>query len=184
MPKFYTRSGDDGTSGLLGNLRVPKNHPQLEVVGTIDEASAALGLVRAFTKNDFLKEIIIIIQRDLYHMMAEIAATPENVARFRRIDQNRVTWLEEQVEGIGGQVKIPHEFIVPGDTKPGAFLDFARTVVRRAERQTSALIQNAFLDNEQILPYLNRLSTLCFLCELWETQKVKSEITLAKNKKS
>lgn len=180
MSKFYTRTGDKGTSGLLGDARVPKNHPRLEAVGAIDEASAVLGIVRAHLESDKNKEILITIQRDLYHMMAEVASTSENAARFRIIDQNRVLWLEKQVEIIGDQIQMPREFIVPGDTISGSFLDFARTVIRRAERLVSALVLNTDLDNEQILPYLNRLSTFCFVLELWEAKQNDTTISLAK----
>lgn len=182
MSNYYTKTGDDGTSGLLGNARVPKNHPKLEAIGAIDEANAILGIIRAQMQNPSQKLIITIIQRDLYNIMSEISATPENAARFQRIDNKRVSWLEEQVKIIGDQVEMPKEFIIPGDTLTGAFFDLARTVVRRAERKISALYHNSDLGNQQILAYLNRLSTFCFIFEIFEIKNNTIDITLANSK--
>lgn len=162
--------GDDGTTGILGEQRLPKNHPVLEAVGAIDEATAALGLARANSQLTTTGEILLTVQRDLYHMMAEIAASPENAARFRAVDAARVFWLEEQITALEGQVETPGEFIVPGDTTAGAALDVARTVVRRAERQLSGLVLAGEVKNRELIRYLNRLSSLCFTLELFENQ--------------
>ena len=170
MTNFYTRTGDDGTSGFLGEGRVPKDHPRLEAVGAIDEANAALGVARAACQAHRSPEILITVQRDLYGLMAEVAATPENAARFRIINTERVAWLEEHIEMIGASVEMPTGFIVPGDTPAGAALDLARTVVRRAERRTVSLWQAGEIENPELLRYLNRLSSLCFVMELVENR--------------
>lgn len=183
MTDFYTRTGDDGTSGLLGRERVPKDHPRLEAVGSIDEANAALGVARAFCGQAKTNGTLLTIQRDLYNMMAEVAATPENAARFRTIDAHRVAWLETEMDWVGDKIEIPKDFIVPGDSKVGAYLDLARTIVRRAERRVSTLVHKGELENPQILPYLNRLSSLCFIFELWETlTSTENRISLAKDR--
>ena len=182
MSNYYTKTGDDGTSGLLGEIRVQKNHPKLEAIGAIDEANAVLGVIRAQLPDAEHKLIITIIQRDLYNIMSEIAATPENVVRFRKIDKRRVTWLEEQVKKMGDKVEMPKGFILPGDTLTGAFLDLARTVIRRAERIISALYHNSDLENQQIMAYLNRLSTFFFIFELFEIKNNKVDITLTDSK--
>jgi len=88
---FYTAKGDDGTTGLLGEGRVPKYHVQMEAVGTLDEASAALGLARAQCEAPQTPRILIEAQRDLYKLMAEVASTPENAEAFRHIDDERVS---------------------------------------------------------------------------------------------
>ena len=165
---FYTRGGDDGTTGLLGAGRVGKEDIRIEAVGAVDEAGAALGLARAASRIQETSAIILQVQRDLYGMMAELAATPENAKRFRAIDTARVAWLELQVDTISAMVEIPKEFIVPGDTLPGAHLDVARAVVRRAERRVVALYRAGSFENTEILRYLNRLSSLCFVLELLE----------------
>jgi len=181
MPKFYTSTGDDGYTSLLGEGRVAKYSAQPEAVGTLDEANAALGMARAVCQSPFCPPLLLEIQRDLYHMMAEVAATPENAARFRKVDAARVTWLETQTETISAQVKLPNEFILPGDSQAGAFLALARTVVRRAERRVAQLLHESIIQNPDLLRYLNRLSALCFVLELLENQTAGAmEQTLAK----
>lgn len=181
MSDYYTQTGDDGTSGLLGSGRVPKDHPRIEAIGAVDEANAALGLARVTCEDTKTKEIILEVQRDLYNLMAEVSATPENADRFRVIDANRVVWMEKQIEIIGERIQMPKEFIVPGDTKPGAVLDLARTIIRRAERRVNSLYQVGDIENKELLRYLNRLSSLCFVLELWENHfSNQSTISLAK----
>jgi cob(I)alamin adenosyltransferase len=112
----------------------------------------------------------MVIQRDLYHLMAEIAATSENVQKFRVIDADRVRWLEDQIDVLGAKIEMPKDFIVPGDSKSGAAFAMARTLVRRAERRVSQLIHDDQIENPELLRYLNRLSSLCFILELSENQ--------------
>jgi cob(I)alamin adenosyltransferase len=170
MSKYYTRTGDDGTTGLLGEGRVPKNHPIPEAIGAIDEATAALGLARATCHDPAVQSLLPRIQRDLYHLMSEIAATQENAARFRKIDGGRVAWIEGQIETFGERVEMPKEFILPGDTEAGGTLALARTVIRRAERKVARLYHDGALENNAVLQYLNRLSSLCFLLEILENR--------------
>lgn len=181
MTKFYTRDGDDGYTGLLGEGRVPKYHPRTSAVGEIDEASAALGVARSICISEQHAALILQVQRDLYGMMAEVAATRENAARFRQIDPTRVAWLEDTLERVSASVAIPKEFILPGDTQSGAALALARTVVRRAERHVAQLFHVGELENFELLHYLNRLSSLCFVLELAENQLAgRSKPTLAR----
>jgi cob(I)alamin adenosyltransferase len=168
MTPFYTQTGDDGYTSQLGEGRLPKYHPRTEAVGNVDEATAALGLARSSCRLEESRSLLLAVQRDLYNLMAEIAATPENAPRFRLIDAERVAWLERQIDNISVQVEMPKEFIVPGDSPAGAALDLARTVVRRAERQVAHLLHNQEIENIQLLRYLNRLSSLCFALELLE----------------
>lgn len=181
MTEFYTRNGDDGYTGLLGEGRVEKHHRRPEAVGTIDEATAAIGLARAHTKSGSTREMLLVVQRDLYHLMAEVSATPENAARFRKIDNQRIEWLENQVDQIGKAVEMPREFILPGDSIAGAAFALARTVVRRAERRVAELYHKKEIENQALLQYLNRLSSLCFLLELNENQIAGTKYTLAKD---
>jgi cob(I)alamin adenosyltransferase len=181
MSPIYTGKGDDGYTGLLGEERVPKYHPRTEAVGTLDEATAALGVARSISHSSDTHELIKTIQRDLYGMMAEISATGDNVARFQFIDADRVGWLEDMTNNISSKVEMPKEFILPGDTPSGASVGLARTVVRRAERRVSELIHSGVVENGELLRYLNRLSSLCFVLELWENQLAgKASPTLAK----
>ena len=179
MP-LYTRKGDDGTTGLLGEDRVSKDHPRIEALGTLDEVSAALGLARASCKAPQTPPILREVQRDVYKLMAEVAATPENADKFKGIDAARVTWLEEQVDIINNLVILPKEFILPGDTHSGAALSLARAIVRRAERRVTELFTLEELSNPELLRYLNRLSSLCFMLELLENQIAGRSTSLAK----
>jgi cob(I)alamin adenosyltransferase len=175
MAPFYTRSGDDGTTGILGEGRVPKYHPRPEACGTVDEASAALGLARALARSSETAEAILQIQRDLYHLMSEIAAEPKAADRFRLLGPDRVEWLEDRIDDFAQRVELPDGFILPGDAPAGAALDLARTVVRRAERLVVRLAHQGTLDNPVLLRYLNRLSSLCFVLELWENRQAGGE---------
>ncbi len=177
---FYTKTGDDGYTGLLGAGRVPKYHPRPETCGTIDEATAALGLARAFSKAPQSAEILLQVQRDLYGLMAEVAATPENAERFRSISAERVAWLEAQADALQEVVAMPKIFILPGDSQAGGFLALARTIVRRAERLVTRLLHAGDLQNPELGRYLNRLSSLCFALELLENQAAGKETTLTK----
>lgn len=181
MTKFYTQTGDDGYTSLLGEGRTAKHDPRLEAVGAIDEATAALGMARAVCQAQETAPILLGVQRDLYRLMAEVAATPENAARFRTIGEEQVTWLESQTDAISAAITAPNEFIVPGDSISGAAMAMARTVVRRAERRVALLIHTNALENRHLLRYLNRLSSLCFALELLENKAAgKDSPTLAK----
>jgi cob(I)alamin adenosyltransferase len=186
--KFYTRAGDEGYTGLLGPGRIAKEDARLEAVGSVDEANAALAIVRSLARSPGAAGTILEIQRDLYGLMAEIAATPENAEKFRSVNAQRVAWLEAQVDELSAQVEAPKEFIVPGDTPEGAFVDLARAVVRRAERRAADLFHRGEIVNPDLLRYLNRLSSYCFLLELRETLLAKqspggeaAKFTLARN---
>jgi cob(I)alamin adenosyltransferase len=181
MDQFYTRTGDNGYTGMLGKGRVPKNQPRLEAIGAVDEAMAALGLARSTCQATDSRPILLVVQHDLYNLMAETSASLENAERFRKVTAERVNWLEQQIELVTKQVDIPNEFILPGDTFTGSVLALARTVVRRAERRVAGLFLEGEIKNQELLRYLNRLSSLCFVLELLELKASgKSRATLAK----
>ena len=181
---FYTSKGDDGTTGLLGEGRVPKYHARMEALGALDEASAALGTARAQAGKEDSASVIIQAQRDLYKLMAEVAATPENAERFRSIGPENVQWLEQQTDRLGRTVQAAREFILPGDTAAGAALSLARAIVRRAERRVVALFDAGGIGNEHLQRYLNRLSSLCFVLELVENQAAGKATSLAKGEEA
>ena len=182
MSPLFTRTGDDGTTGLLGEGRLPKSHPRMEALGTLDEASAALGLARSLCQAEQTGPLLVGVQRDLYALMAEVAATPENAAQFRSLDSGRVQWLESQAEAISALVPLPDEFILPGDSPGAAAMSLARTIVRRAERRLAGLLETGEIKNQILLQYLNRLSSLCFALELLENQQAGKKTSLAKAK--
>jgi cob(I)alamin adenosyltransferase len=182
MSSIYTRAGDDGTTGVLGGIRLPKYHARMETLGVLDEASAALGLARVQITDPKSGNLLKDAQRDLYTIMAEVAAIPENAQQFHIMGLQRVEWLESQVDAIVALAPIPTEFILPGDSPAGAALDLARTVVRRAERRVAELLNKGEIKNRMMLLYLNRLSSLCFALEVFENAQAGKPTSLAKEK--
>ncbi|HLJ66386.1 MAG TPA: cob(I)yrinic acid a,c-diamide adenosyltransferase [Chloroflexota bacterium] len=169
MAQVTTRTGDDGYTDLLGPGRVPKYHRRPEAYGTVDEATSALGLARASSGRDDVKQHIYTFQRDLYILMAELATPPENYGKvdfkIRREDVERLDSLGEELKG---KVEIGKEFIVPGGSVAGAALDLARTIVRRAERRVARLYHDGDVTNVDALRYLNRLSDVLFILARYE----------------
>ena len=184
MAGFFTGKGDDGTTGILGEGRVSKSDPLMDVIGNIDELTASIGLSRANAKQDSTKDILLKVQRDLYAVMSELAASPENRPRFQKIDQEHVAWLESQIGFLEARIDTPGGFIIPGDTHAGACLDVARTVCRRAERGVVGWSNQGQITNQNLTRYLNRLSSLLFVLELVESKVSGVDTpTLAKEKK-
>jgi cob(I)alamin adenosyltransferase len=171
MSSFYTKRGDSGKTGLLGKERVSKDDVRLEAIGTVDELSSVLGLVRCSSTLVDVKEMVMTVQRDLSGLMAELAADVETIDRFHTIDASRVEWLETQISMLEQTVSVPSYFILPGDSQAAAVLDLARTVTRRAERRVVHLIQSSPVTLDLILKYLNRLSSLFFILELYELKQ-------------
>ena len=164
MAKVTTGTGDTGYTGLLGAERVPKYDPRPDTFGTVDEATSALGLARAMTKDGRAKEIIYRVQNELYLLMGELATTPENYEKMGlRMTAEHVQWLEQVEETLKQEVEIPNKFIIPGDTVDGAALDLARTIIRRAERMAVKLLHDGIIQNGEVVRYLNRLSDLVFI---------------------
>jgi cob(I)alamin adenosyltransferase len=159
--KIYTRAGDDGTTGLYFGGRVAKTDDPIEVNGAVDEAQAALGWARTWADaGGAIDEMLVSIERDLWILMAEVATLPDN--RHKLIDgRTKVTGemvarLEQEIDALAGDMDVPHEFLVPGETRLAAALDVARTVVRRAERVAAGYP----LPDSFVGAYLNRLSDL------------------------
>ena len=178
---FFTGKGDDGTTGLLGEGRVPKYDLRMEALGALDEANAALGLARSLMGDIPETVLVLDIQRQLYQLMTETAATPENAARFRKIDERSVKELEAQIGRLSSLIEMPAEFIVPGDSPASAAFSLARTVVRRAERRVVELLDSGMVVNRSMTAYLNRLSSLLFVLEIYILRQAgKQKPTLAK----
>jgi cob(I)alamin adenosyltransferase len=161
--KWYTTAGDDGYTGILGRERVPKYDQRPRAYGTVDEASAVLGLARAQAKDERVCRHVLAVQRDLYYMMADLAMVPEASSKPAWLAVERLAWLEQVTDELGAEVEMPRAFIIPGDSLGGATLDVARTVVRRAERLVAWLAHHGELRDDTPLKYLNRLSSLLFV---------------------
>jgi cob(I)alamin adenosyltransferase len=120
-------------------------------------------LARAQVKDQRVGKLLLVLQRDLYNMMADLATVPETATRPPWLSPDRLAWLEQMTSEMGGEVEMPRAFIIPGDSLGGATLDVGRTVVRRAERLVARLTHNSELRDDTLLKYLNRLSSLLFV---------------------
>lgn len=167
--KVYTRTGDDGTTGLFYGGRVAKDSPQPVAYGAVDEAQAALGLARAEAEpGSEIDTVLVRLARDLYVVMAELATLPENRTKLTAgqtlVTGEMVIDLEHLIDDIGDRFDPPTEFVIPGNNRIAAALDLARTIVRRAERVSLS----ATVDGSEVVPYLNRLSDLAWILARWQ----------------
>lgn len=167
-----TRTGDNGSTGLMYNRRVSKCHPRVEAYGTVDELNTALGLARASTPHAFIRESLLPIQRDLVTVMGELATAVDDLPRYTADGYPVVTpaltdKLDALVAGIEAQQITYKGWATPGDTPDAAALDVARTTARRAERRVCALQESDQLRNPEIIVFLNRLSDLLWLMARW-----------------
>ncbi len=168
-PRIYTKTGDEGTTGLLYGGRVSKDSWRIELNGAVDEAQAAIGLARAEAEpGSELDERLTALARDLYVLMAEVATAAENrmklTAGSTRVTPEMITALETGIDDLLERFDMPSDFTVPGENRAAAALDFARTVVRRAERIAVAEPQ----EGSFVLTYLNRLSDLLWAMARWQ----------------
>lgn len=167
--KIYTRKGDDGTTGLYGGGRVPKDSAAPESYGTVDEAQAALGVARAACeRGSELDVVLVALERDLWVLMAELATEADNAHKLidgtSRVTAAMVHGLERQIDELSARFEPPTEFVVPGGSPVAAQLDVARTVIRRAERASI----RAAAPGSHVVPYLNRLSDLVWTLARWQ----------------
>jgi cob(I)alamin adenosyltransferase len=180
MAKLFTGSGDNGTTGLLGNERVSKDDPRLEAIGSLDELSAFLGQAKSLAGDPPTIKVIDEVQRDLYTIMTELAVTAENTAKFKPFQKDRVDFLEKWISAWGEEIEIPHDFILPGETRISAAFSICRTQTRRAERRLVGLHEDKSR-NDQVLRYMNRLSSLLFVLEIkYSKQGKKQKLKLAR----
>ena len=177
--RIYTARGDTGQTDLLGE-RVEKDDPRLDLMGTLDETTSAIGLGRALAHVPTTGERLKTTQRDLYQVMAELAFTNATRPDALRLGAERVAWLESGLALLEGEVELPRAFVLPGESVAGGALDVARTVVRRAERQAVGLARDGVIGNPEIVRYLNRLSSLLFMLARAEDLHEGGHVELAK----
>jgi cob(I)alamin adenosyltransferase len=168
-PRIYTKTGDDGTTGLYFGGRVRKDSPPIEINGVVDEAQAALGLARAETEpGSELHVRLTALARDLYVLMAEVATAPSNrhklVAESTLVTEGMVRSLELGIDDLLQRFDMPSDFTIPGENRVAAALDLARTIVRRAER----LAVTDPVEGSNVIAYLNRLSDLLWAMARWQ----------------
>ena len=167
MPKIYTRTGDDGTTGLFGGARVRKDELRIEAIGTVDELNAALGWVRsefarAGTAPADADGLLARLQHQLFDLGAELA-TPGGLPEYQAgIREAHVAHLESAIDEQEAGLEPLRVFILPGGAPAAAALHVARGICRRAERRLVALMAQETVRGE-LLQYLNRLSDLLFV---------------------
>jgi cob(I)alamin adenosyltransferase len=171
--RVYTRTGDDGTTGLLFGGRVPKDTAGPAAYGDVDEAVSALGLARAATERDSeLDRLLVRLQRELFVVGAELATEPANRTRLEPgvslVTAEMVSALEPLIDDVSSRFDPPQEFVLPGENAVAAALDLARTVVRRAERAAVAAARAGWLAESFVIPYLNRLADLVYTLARWQ----------------
>jgi cob(I)alamin adenosyltransferase len=167
-----TKTGDNGTTALMYNRRVPKNHPRVEAYGAVDELNAALGLARATATEKFVGDNLLAIQKDLVTLMGELAVLNEDLERYVKGGFSLVTpeltaKLDALVKAIEAQNISFKGWATPGATQNSAALDVARTVCRRAERRVCDLQSAGEIRNPEIILFLNRLSDGLWLLARW-----------------
>jgi len=169
--KIYTRTGDEGTTGLFGGERVRKSHPRIDAYGTVDETNAQLGMARAHlrgnaTGRDTMLPLLERIQSELFVLGADLATPSGAKAKVPRVEAAYVTQLEHDIDTLNEDLPPLKHFILPGGTPGASALHVARTTCRRAERLT---VEAGGFEpiNEQCGIYLNRLSDFLFVAARW-----------------
>ena len=171
-PSITTRGGDQGTAALYSGERLAKDDLHFEVVGTVDELVSYLGVARTWIEKDLTREAVLYVQRALFTFASETAVTREAVKKLTvRLDQKMMSALDARRDALENIVVLHNGFILPGEHRGSAHLDFARTIARRLERRTAALIGSGATDNPLLLPWVNRLSDYLYLLARYEEDK-------------
>ena len=183
--KIYTKTGDKGETSLFGGKRVPKDSLRIEAYGTVDELNSILGIVRSKNPNDEIENILSSLQDDLFVLGADLATPLTHQSKFiPRISKVHVQRLEKTIDRLEKKLPPLKIFILPGGSVAGSHLHFARTVCRRAERNTVRLSRNENI-GEMVMAYLNRLSDLLFVMARYANHlKGKSEEKWVSGKRS
>ena len=160
LNKIYTRTGDDGTTGLADGSRRPKSDARLIAIGSVDEANAAIGMARLYAAGA-KDELLARVQNDLFDLGADLATPSDDVSWTPlRIRAHQVDVLEAALDAYNAELSPLTSFILPAGTALSAHLHVARTIVRRAERDAVAVTEAV---NPEVVKYLNRLSDLLFV---------------------
>ncbi len=159
--KVYTKTGDQGETGLWGGQRVRKDSPRVHAYGTVDELNSVLGVIRANGVDAELDGILSRVQDELFVLGADLATPESTKERIERVDEGYITRLEQEIDRFEGELEPLRQFILPGGTVAAAHLHIARTVCRRAEREATNITLQGPINN-LALAYLNRLSDWFF----------------------
>jgi len=167
LNKIYTRTGDGGTTGLADGSRVAKDCFRVRAYGEVDEANSAIGLARVYIDNLDLDRLLQRIQNDLFDVGADLSTpTLEDDSKTLRVVQSQIDRLERELDRLNKDIAPLKTFVLPGGSKPAAYLHLARAITRRAERETVSMAREETI-NPLALKYLNRLSDLLFVSARW-----------------
>ena len=183
--KVYTRTGDEGETGLVGGKRIPKEHLRIEAYGTVDELNTVIGLCGSFLSQkessphrDKLEMILEAVQQRLFDIGSELATLPGDEYEGQvKVSDEDTAWMEEVIDLMNDDLDPLKSFILPGGTPLNAFLHQARTVCRRAERTVLRLHRGENV-SVSIRTFINRLSDFFFVCGRWVTVTLDEEEVL------
>ncbi|MBA4453007.1 MAG: cob(I)yrinic acid a,c-diamide adenosyltransferase [Nitrosopumilus sp.] len=159
--KIYTKTGDDGTTGLQGDIRISKTHPRIIAYGTIDEANASLGIVLSYDLDSDITNILHKIQNELFIAGADLSNSNLDQTE-NRVSASMTDSIEQAIDQFEKELSPLTNFILPGGDIAASQIHYTRTVVRRAEIHIVSLKENEKI-NEDCLKYINRLSDLLFV---------------------
>ena len=173
--KIYTKTGDAGTTSLIGGKRVPKYHIRLDAYGTVDELNSYIGLIREQIEDTDTKKILLKIQNNLFTVGSFLAMDNEkDYERFKikKLQQSEIDILEQEIDRMDAELPALQNFILPGGNTVASFCHIARSVCRRAERKANLLSAESTVD-KILLKYLNRLSDYLFVLSRILIKKLK-----------
>ncbi len=172
LTKIYTKTGDDGTTGLGGGERVPKDSPRVAAYGTIDELNSQLGVALASSLCERLVDVLPGIQNELFDVGSDLCWPSDDARRVRipTVEARHIEALERLIDELNAVVGPLANFLLPGGSPGAAQLHVARTICRRAERETVHLADGESI-GEFVLPYLNRLSDALFVMARYENHE-------------
>jgi cob(I)alamin adenosyltransferase len=177
--KVYTKFGDKGETSLLYGGRVSKASVHTEAYGITDEAVSAMGLARAFSSEQKVKDILRDLQRELFTIAAELATDPDKYELFQQhfapVTQEMVDNQESIIDSLEEEFEMPNVFVLPGGSPASSAIDMGRTIIRTAERRVVSLAEAGGLTNGLILTYLNRLGDLLFVLARYEDRELPIE---------
>lgn len=162
--KVYTKTGDSGTTGLIGGTRVPKHHLRLEAYGTVDELNSYIGLIRSHEIEQKSSDILLMIQNKLFLIGSRLATddTKSDLKEKLIIEESDILLLEKEMDRMDESLPELNNFVLPGGDPLNGYCHIARTVCRRAERRANQLAAEVDV-NPLLLKYINRLSDYLFI---------------------
>ncbi len=161
MTKIYTKTGDDGTTGLIGGIRIKKSSPRITAYGSVDELNASIGVILSYKLAIDIRDLLVKIQNDLFIVGADLA-NPNLENKSNRVTPEMIVFLESQIDKIEAKLSPITYFILPGGDRIASYLHLSRTTCRRAETNVVDLSESESINNNCIV-YLNRLSDLLFV---------------------